>query len=229
MSDYRMGQNGQLYKVFRYVKTDKVYTLEELKKEQEKKDALNHHNRACIGQSIFNLPYRILHDNQVKHEGLTLFGQEGKIENLNEVPINLYYPYDGLPEAGRYDYLPDVAELLGITDDVYISILRLELGSGRKKLPQVVQDKVDAQAKPFRKWDLETEQGRQGWFYYFMAFIMPYEDDIPHWSVFDMFGDIQHTEQELKERQRYFLALIEKAKERPELYKHDIAVKGEYL
>ena len=55
-----------------------------------------------------------------------------------------------------------------------------------------------------------------------MAYIMPYADDIPTFSQFDMFGDTKHTEQELESRKAYYIDLIRKCKENPELYRHDI-------
>lgn len=211
MNDYYTGLDG---------KQHKTRTLEELKKDIEKMHALHIHEWAHDEQTTYNLPYRVLHD---------YYSRDRKD---NEVQINLFYPLPEVPKEGVWDYEKDG----GYTFEQWMIVRLKDTGErtpdGKKKCiwetPRAIQEKIAAKAKPFRKWDLETEQGRQKWFYYFMVFLMPYEDDIPHWSVFDMFGDIQHTEQELKERQRYFLALIEKAKESPELYKHDIAVKGEY-
>lgn len=87
--------------------------------------------------------------------------------------------------------------------------------------PKAAQNEKPCTSRP-TAWDLETEQGQQAWLYWFMVFILPYEDMIPTFSMFDMFGDTKHTQQELDERKGYYLGLIKKCTEQPELYNHEV-------
>lgn len=203
----------------------RVRSLEELEQDLYKMVALHNHEHAYKGQVTYNLPYRVLLDYYKRR----IDGEKDE----NEVPINIYYPLPKVPEVGRWDPEQDG----GYTEKQWFLVCLYHTGEftadGKEKcelwkIPPTIQAKIDEKGKPFRRWDLETEQGRQHWLYFFMTFIMPYKDDIPHFSVFDMFGDTKHTEQELNERIAYYMELIEKCERDPELYKHDIAVIGEY-
>ena len=191
-------------------------TLEEI----EKQSALMIHNTACKESEILNLPYRILIDYYEAEQDDTI------------VPLNLYYPLNGVPKAGEWHYDTDG----NYTPDEWMKIITMPTGEytsdGKPyvtwRIPPQIQALIDEKGKPYRLWDLETAAGREKWLYYFMVFIMPYEEDIPHYSVFDMYGSVNHSEQDLNERKRYYMELIEKCKADPGLYKHDIARVGEY-
>ena len=196
-------------------------------KDMEKSFSLMLHESIKKDCTKYNLPYRIL---------LNYYKAD---RNDKEVRINPYYPYPDIPKeykAPEWHYERDG----GYTSDEWLSIISKPTGeideNGKRKctleIPTEIQAKINEwKAEKVRErtggdyhhiWDLETEQGRQQWLYWFMVFIMPYADDIPHWTTFDMYGDTKHTEQELKERKRYYLNLIKQCTERPELYKHEV-------
>ena len=196
-------------------------------KDIEKKITLMWHDTAIKEQATYNLPYRILFDYYKADR------------DYMEVSINKYYPYPDIPK----EYKPpkwNPERDGGYTGSEWIGLITKHTGEYSEdgkaivklEIPTEIQAKIDEwQAEKVKErtggeyhhiWDLDTEQGRQQWLYWFMVFIMPYADDIPHWNSFDMFGDTKHTEQELKERKQYYMNLIEQCKERPELYKHEV-------
>ena len=204
-------------------------------KDMEKEHNLRLHEWAIEEQTTYNLPYRVL------------FNYYKSDRDFMEIPLNPYYPYPTVPK----EYKPprwNPERDGGYTIDEWYSIICKPTGeidkNGKRKrkveIPKEIQAKIDEwQAEKVRErtggeyhhiWDLETEQGRQAWLYWFMVFIMPYADDIPHWNSFDMYGDTKHTEKELTERKRYYMNLIEQCRERPELYKHEVQRKdiGDY-
>lgn len=172
------------------------------------------HRVACEWVELYNLPYRI---------SLDYFKRDNDIMS---VPINPYYPLPGIPKEYVWHYDTDG----GYSRAEWFSILSTPTGeiddNGKPIMtlciPDYIRQQQEEKARPCKQWDLNTAAGRQQWLYYFMVFIMPYADDIPHWKAFDMWGDTKHTEQELKERQRYYIDLINRCRERPELYRHDI-------
>ena len=184
------------------------------REEIEKQAALMIHTTACRETGIFNLPYRILID----------YYEAEQDDDI--VPLNLYYPLNGVPKAGEWQFNTDG----NYTPREWIKIITTPTGEytddGKPyvtwRIPPQIQALIDEKGKPYRLWDLETAAGLQAWAYYFMVFIMPYEDDIPHYSVFDMYGSVNHSEQDLNERKQYYMDLIARCKEQPELYKHDI-------
>lgn len=196
-------------------------------KDMEKEHNLRLHEWAIEEQTTYNLPYRVL------------FNYYKSDRDYMEIPINPYYPYPDIPK----EYKPprwNPERDGGYTTSEWFSIISKPTGeideNGKRiytfEVPKEIQDKIDEwQAEKVRErtrgeyhhiWDLDTEQGRQAWLYWFMVFIMPYADDIPHWNSFDMYGDTKHTEQELNERKRYYMNLIEQCREHPELYKHEV-------
>lgn len=220
-----------------------MYTDEQVKeaitkmklKDTKKKITLMYHENAIQEQATYNLPYRVLFDYYKANR------------DFMEIPINPYYPYPDIPK----EYKPprwNPERDGGYTFDEWFKIISKPTGeideNGKRKctieIPTEIQAQIDEwQRQKIRErtggeyhhiWDLETEQGRQAWLYWFMVFIMPYADDIPHWNSFDMYGDTKHTEQELNERKRYYMNLIEQCREHPELYKHEVQRKdiGDY-
>jgi len=182
-----------------------------------KKAALSLHEAAINEQAIYNLPYRVLLDyKRAEHDFM-------------EIEINPYYPYPDIPKEykppmWRYD-----------KDGGYTSLL-LWLGTLQDdewKEPDEIRNKIDEcqrerdrlKSEYRHVWNLTTEQGRQQWLYYFGIFLLPYAEDIPHWDSFNMFGDVNHTEQELNERKTYFTDLIKKCHANPDIYKHGIQCK----
>ncbi len=193
----------------------KDITIEEIEKDL----ALMQHNEAYEQVSIYNLPYRVLLDN------IERYWNEPNEETHKYVPLNPYYPFNGVPEQGEWDYKTDGH----YTFDEWFTLTMRETGrtdtQGKKivdvfVIPPQIQTLIDEKGKPFKLWDLETAAGLKGWVYYFMAYIMPYEENIPRFTVFDMYGDTKHTKQELSERKAYYMDLINQCKEQPELYKH---------
>lgn len=197
-------------------------------KDIEMRIKLRYHEWAIKEQATYNLPYRILFDYYNNTD-----------RDFMEIHINPFYPYPDIPK----EYKPPEWHFErdgGYTVDEWFSIISHRTGEVSEdgkpimsiQIPTEIQAKIDEwKVEKVRErtggeyhhiWDLETEQGQQAWLYWFMVFIMPYADDIPHWNSFDMFGDTKHTEQELKERKRYYMRLIEQCKEHPELYKHEV-------
>ena len=180
---------------------------------------LMQHEDAIRNQSTYNLPYRVLFDYYKADR------------DYMEVGINPYYPYPTIPkewEPPQWDYERD----LGYTPAEWAKLLF----TNREKpctdlFPAEVKAKIEKweqeqvikrMGKPYTHvWDLQSKQGQRAWFYWFMCFILPYEHDIPGWNSFDMYGDNKHTEQEVKERKRYYMGLIKKCKEHPDTYKHE--------
>lgn len=152
------------------------------------------HERAKVERIEYNLPYRILFD--YYHRDRDPF----------EIPINYYYPYPGneKPCTSR-----------PTEDDTEIDFTPLIDKDGDK----VRQNTLDGIRCIY---NLDTEQGQQAWLYWFAVYILPYEDKIPAFSVFDMYGDTEHTEAELNEHKQYYIDLISRCKRDPELYNHDI-------
>ena len=196
-------------------------------KDMEKEHNLRLHEWAIEEQTIYNLPYRVL------------FNYYKSDRDYMEIPINPYYPYPDIPK----EYKPpkwNPERDGGYTYDEWIGVITHRTGEVSEdgkpimtlEIPKEIQAKIDEwQAEKVKErtgeeykhiWDLDTEQGRQQWLYWFAIFLLPYEDDIPHWNTFDMFGDTKHTEQELKERKRYFMGLIKKCKANPDIYKHEV-------
>ena len=178
------------------------------------------HKEAIEWMALYNLPYRIALD-YLKAD-----------RDYMEVPINPYYPLPGIPKEYIWHYDTDG----GYSPDEWMSIISMSIGEVDGKplmtfyTPDHIRQQQEEKAKPCKLWDLETEQGQQQWLYHFMVFIMPYKDAIAHWKAFDMWGDVNHTEQELKGQQRHYTELIALCTERPELYRHEVQRKqtGDY-
>lgn len=196
----------------------KNISIEEL----EKSIALSRHQWAYTDMKIYGLPYKVMYD----------YIDEWELKE-DETPLNLYYPFEDVPKPGYWDFETDGH----YSSDEWLTICMKKTGriiDGKEEVeffhvPPQIQALIDEKGKPFRLWDTETAAGLQGWLYYFMVYIMPYADDIPTFSQFDMFGDTKHTEQELEERRAYYTDLIRKCKEQPELYKHGVQKRAEPL
>lgn len=195
-----------------------------------KKLRLMWHEAAVKEQEIYNLPYKVIFDYYKTDR------------DFMEVPLNPYYPFPDIPKEykpPRWDPEADG----GYTMDEWYQIIAIPTGEitedGRTKvkfeIPEDIQAKIkDWQAEKIRErmghdykhlWDLSTAEGLKAWLYWFGVFLVPYADDIPHWNGFNMFGDTTHTEQELEDRKRYYMDLIEQCKADPDIYKHEIARK----
>lgn len=214
-----------------------MYTNEQAKeaiarkwhKDFEKKISLWWHDAAIKEQAIYNLPYRVL---------FNYYKNALERDNM-EVSINPYYPYPDIPKEykpPKWDYERDG----GYTSDEWYDLICKPTGEvtedGRQittlEIPAEIQAKIKQwQADKVRErmghdykhvWDLSTAAGQQAWLYWFAIFLIPYADDIPHWNTFDMFGDTKHTKQELEERKRYYMGLIEQCKANPDIYKHEV-------
>lgn len=212
-----------------------MYTNEQAKealkmqfhKEQAKKMALWWHEAAIKDMPLYNLPYRVLFDYY-----------KADRDNM-EVSINPYYPYPDIPK----EYKPpkwNPEQDGGYTTEEWFNTISKPTGEvtedGRQittlEIPAEIQAKIKQwQADKVRErmghdykhiWDLSTAAGREQWLYWFAVFILPYADDIPHFSTFDMFGDTKHTKQELEERKRYYMGLIEQCRANPDIYKHEV-------
>lgn len=195
------------------------------------------HEAAIKEQAIYNLPYRIL------------FNYFTKCHNRDfmEVQINPYYPYPDIPKEykpPKWDYERDG----GYTTSEWYDIIAKPTGEvtedGKRcvtlETPADIKADIEKwQAEKVKErngheykhiWDLTTAAGQQAWLYWFAVFLLPYADDIPQFSTFDMWGDTKHTEQELKERKRYYMGLIEQCKANPDIYKHEVQRKdiGDY-
>ena len=183
-------------------------------KDIEKEVALMKHRNAYKDKDTYNLPYRIMFD-------------YWESDYNNNVHINRYYPFDEVPEQGKWDFRTDGH----YTPDEWFR-LKIQIIDGKKCVPDIgyvppqIQALIDEKGKPYRLWDLDTAAGQQAWVYYFMVFIMPYKEQIPLFDVFSMYGDTKHSTEELKRRIAYYMDLITKCEEQPELYKHDIQTKG---
>lgn len=214
-----------------------MYTSEQAKKaiaqkwqkDFEKKISLWWHEAAIKEQAIYNLPYRVLFN----------YYKNALERDCMEVSINPYYPYPDIPK----EYKPpkwDCERDGGYTFSEWYDLISKPTGEvtedGRQittlEIPAEIQAKINEwQAAKVRErmghdykhiWDLSTAAGREQWLYWFAVFILPYADDIPHWNTFDMFGDTKHTKQELEERKRYYMGLIEQCQAHPEIYKHEV-------
>ncbi len=185
--------------------------------EFSKRLAFRLHEYAIQEQSTYNLPYRVLIDYYKADR------------DFMEVHINPYYPYPAIPkeyDPPQWDYERD----LGYTQSEWVKLLFGKPCTGlfppevKAKIEKWEQEQViKRMGKPYTHvWDLQSKQGQRAWFYWFMVFILPYADDIPGWNSFDLYGDTQHTEQEVKERKRYYMGLIKKCKENPDTYKHEV-------
>ena len=185
--------------------------------EFSKRLAFRLHEYAIQEQSTYNLPYRVLIDYYKADR------------DFMEIPINPYYPYPAIPkeyDPPQWDYERD----LGYTQSEWVKLLFEKPCTGlfppevKAKIEKWEQEQViKRMGKPYTHiWDLQSKQGQRAWFYWFMVFILPYADDIPGWNSFDLYGDTQHTEQEVKERKRYYMGLIKKCKENPDTYKHEV-------
>ena len=216
-----------------------MYTIEQAQQaihqkeleDMHKQHLLRLHELARENVSVYNLPYRVLFE-YYKAE-----------HNHKEVDINPYYPYPGIP----IEYKPPFCHYtdLGYTGEEWLDMIMQPTGEvdeyGKAKrdiaipLPPEAQAKVDEwqQARILERtgklythiWNLNTEQGRKQWLYWFMCFLIPYADDVPGWNVFDFYGDTEHAPQEVKERRRYYMGLIDECMKHPELYKHEVVQK----
>lgn len=153
------------------------------------------HERARIERIEYNIPYRILFD--YYHRDRDPF----------EIPINYYYPFPGKEKACTN--APTDTE----TDYDFSSLIDNDSNIGAD---------TDTDTELCCIYDLTTEQGQQAWLYWFAVYILPYEDTIPTFTAFDMYGDTEHTEAELNEHKQYYMDLISRCKRDPELYNHDI-------
>lgn len=178
---------------------------------------LMQHEQAIREQSTYNLPYRVLFDYYKADR------------DFMEVHLSPFYPYPAIPreyDPPQWDYERD----LGYTQSEWVKLLFGKPCTGlfppevQSKITEWEQEQViKRMGKPYTHvWDLQSKQGQRAWFYWFMVFILPYADDIPGWNSFDLYGDTQHTEQEVKERKRYYMGLIKKCKENPDTYKHEV-------
>ena len=198
-------------------------------KDFEKRMSLMWHEVTIRDMGSYNLPYRILFN----------YYKNSVDRDFMEVPINLYYPYPTIPKEYKPPKWNPVSDG-GYSMEEWIGLICKHTGEvtedGKEKVtfevPAEIQAQIDEwEAQKVKErtgqaykhiWDLSTAAGREQWLYWFAVFILPYADDIPHFSTFDMFGDTKHTKQELEERKRYYMGLIEQCQANPEIYKHEV-------
>ena len=176
------------------------------------------HKAAYKDSRLFNMPYKVMLDYW-----------EGDW-NENDTPLTIYYPFESVPSKGVWHFDIDGH----YSKDEWARLCLQPSGDYTEdgkacltfRIPEKIQELIDNKGKPYRLWDLETAAGKQAWLYYFGLFLMPYEDTLTGFSVFDMFGDTKHDKQELNERITYFMGLIDRCKEQPELYRHDIQIRS---
>ena len=151
------------------------------------------HERARVEQKIYNLPYRIMFD--YYHRDRDPF----------EIPLNFYYPFpaDKKPCTSRQTEIDFTAVIDKDTEHNFA-------------LSEDTDNDIEC------IYDVDTQQGRQAWLYWFAVYILPYEDKIPGFSVFDMYGDTDHTEAELSERKQYYLDMISRCRRDTDLYNPQI-------
>lgn len=213
-----------------------MYTIEQAEEalhkkffeDMRKRHLLYCHEHARELISVYDLPYRVLFD-YLKNT-----------RDYMEVDITPYYPYPGIP----IEYKPPRCHYtdIGYTDREWLDIIVRPTGevdeNGKEKrdivlpLPPEVQAQIDEwqQARVKERtgkiykhiWNLNTEQGRKQWLYWFMVFLIPYADSVPGWNAFDLYGDTEHTTEEVEERKRYYIGLIDKCRNNPKLYKHTV-------
>lgn len=183
----------------------------------QKQVALDNHKHAIEWIEQYNLPYRISLDYH-KNE-----------HDIFDVGINPFYPLPKVPIEGEWHYKTDT----NYTDTEWFDMITRPTGEisqdGKTMVeiytPLEIQALIDEKQKPYKLWDLNTEQGKEQWLYYFAVFILPYADKIPTWSCFDVFGDNKHTQQEVEERKQYYLDLIDYCKHNPTKYQHEVQQK----
>lgn len=153
------------------------------------------HERAKIEQVIYNLPYKVMLD--YLHRERDPF----------EIPLNYYYPFPGnkkpctkAPEQSA----EKVIDFSGVIDT----------DSDRD---------IDSECEGIRCiYDVDTEQGQQAWLYHFAVYILPYADKIPNFTMFEMYGDVTATDQDLDNRKRYYMDMIQRCIDDPGIYEHKI-------
>lgn len=198
-------------------------------KDMDIKINLMWHEAAVKDQALYNLPYRILFN----------YYKNSVDRDFMEVPINLYYPYPDIPKEYKPPKWNPVSDG-GYSMEEWIGLICKHTGEVTEdgkaittlEVPDDIQANIDKwQAEKVKErngheykhiWDLSTAAGRQQWLYWFAVFILPYADDIPHFSSFDMYGDTKHIKQELEERKRYYMGLIEQCRANPDIYKHEV-------
>lgn len=198
-------------------------------KDFEKRISLMWHEAAIKGLPLYNLPYRILFN----------YYKNCVDRDFMEVPINPYYPYPDIPKEYKPPKWNPVSDG-GYSMEEWTLLICKHTGEVTEdgkaivtfEVPDNIQADIDKwQAEKVNErngheykhiWDLSTAAGQQAWLYWFAVFILPYADDIPHFSTFDMFGDTKHTKQELEERKRYYMGLIEQCQANPDIYKHEV-------
>lgn len=201
--------------------------LEELKKQH----ALEWHDKAYKEYPKYNLPYRIVYD----YYHTRFWNYEKWEEYEKETPLNIYYPIETIPSVGLWKYDTDghytEEEWDNITanpkyiDDTEHTIYNELYNIPRHIVPPEIASLIEEKEKQYALCYTDTAAGLKAWVYYFTVFIMPYADTLKDFSVFDMYGDTRHTDQELNERKQYYMDLIKQCKEKPELYKHSIVKK----
>lgn len=188
--------------------------------EEIERDIAYMNHKAAIRMCIYTgLPYRICLD-------------DIKGEHKDDVSITPYYPLPELPPLYQWDISEGSEEQRAIWRNWFLSSKGETIRYGRQTIkikPRAITEPQEIKAKPCKLWDLRTEQGREHWLYWFMAFIMPYADDIPTFTMFDMFGDTGFTSEDLKAKQEYYADLINRCRKTPVLYRHGIPQKGSVL
>lgn len=214
-----------------------MYTIEQAQaalhqkelEDMHKQHLLRLHEFARENTTVYNLPYRVL------------FEYYKADRDRREVDINKYYPYPGIP----IEYKPPFCHYtdLGYTGEEWARLIFTPVGDmdadGKRQtildIPTEIEQQVIQwqQAKVRERtgktythiWNLNTEQGRERWLYYFAVFLLPYADCVSDWNCFDIYGDTEHTPQEVAERKRYYMGLIDRCMKNPDIYKHEVAYK----
>lgn len=188
-------------------------------REMDKRLAYMQHRHALENVSISNLPYRVCLD---------------EIKAINDNAwINPYYPLTEIPPLYKWQYDTDG----NINEDDWMKMILQPNGDISKDgkpvlsfvIPEVQKQGQAEKARPCKLWDMETDHGRQHWLYWFGAFIMPYADKIEQFSIFDMFGDTEHTIEDLKRQQAQYAKIIKACTKTPDLYRHGIVKKADTL
>ena len=70
------------------------------------------------------------------------------------------------------------------------------------RLSEIKQAQLDASAKPYRLWNLETKEGRKAWKFYYVPLLAGYDFD--GFTAFDFIGTTEDIEQAELDRLRTY-------------------------
>ena len=172
--------------------------LEKREADLQRQHAYKVRQKALKWIKKYNLPYRVSVD-YLKKYGL----------NSGIVLINRCYPLPGYPRADLLTITPDDLnrDLETLFTQEPGKLLKYDMKLFRTPKPEV-KERIEQHNRQFHTWDLETDTGLESWEHEFAHFIVPY--DIDSFTVFDMFGTVDASENALYARKRYFKGIIDR-------------------